>query len=305
MTTEVAGRAPADPPDRLGTAVSAVADLLLDAAEADAFATALGSGAGPPLTLRFEHRYDVGRATDDGMALGVAELRRSISLADVRDLDSGTHLVDVTGEGTVPLLIASPPDRRVRRYAFQYGYRRPDGTTGGGSGQSDGPDGLRVHDRIRWEPAGDPPSSVELRYAVDWIEPGWPPWTGTVVLATGAPCLSYRISPALSIAEVALRSDLGCAGPGSFATISWEVVQVGPDRPPRRSGSILIEGAEPPDGLMREVVTFAAAPVTVFTWTAELVRPDGTMLVGQGGFVLGERTEAEVLRAGLAPPGAG
>ncbi|GAA0466113.1 hypothetical protein Ade02nite_47050 [Paractinoplanes deccanensis] len=296
MTVEVAGRGPAGEPDPLGGAVTAVADLTLDAAEADAFAAALGSGSGPPVTLCFEHRYDVAVRAGDDLTVGVAELRRSIDLAEMRGLDPAAHVADVTGDETVPLTITCPPDPRVHRYAVQYGYVRPDGTTGGGSAHGDGADGLRLRHLMRWDPGGGPPSTVEVRHVVEWAEPDWPASTGTTVLATGPPCLSWRSRPS-SIAEVALRTDLGREGPGSFATISWRAGPVRPDRP-QLSGTLLIEGT---DGLLREVIAFPAAPLAIFTWTAELVHPDGTTAAGQGGFVVRERNEADVLRASLKP----
>ena len=301
MTVEVAGQGPAAPPDRLGTAVSAAADLVLDAAQADAFAAALRSGAGPPVTLRFEHRYDVALPDGDAMTPGVADLSRSLPLAELRDLDPDAHVADVLGDAELPLSITCVPDPRVHRCTCQYGYRRPDGTTGGGSVTAAGAAGLRLRELVRWDPGGDPPATVEIRYALDWADPGWPASTGTAVLSTAQPCLSHRINPALSVGQVAVLSDLGCAGPGSFATISWQAGPIGPDRPARRSGSVLVEGADAPAGLLRELVSFPAGPVTVFIWTAELVHPDGARLSGRGGFVVGERAEVRILRADLTP----
>ena len=237
--------------------------------------------------------------THDGGRSQTAVLRRGADLARLRGLGPGFVADVALDAASLPVTVTFPADDRVQQYVCDVAYPAADGHTVRSTHTGVGSAGLVVDEVVRWPLDTPRPATVTVLSSILWTPPDWPSTTTTVVLPTDRPTLRLTVRPASALAEVVIVTDLATAPVGALASISWDA-----HRPEGGStgGSIVVEGAGPAGATVLYPVAFpraaAAAPVR-FRWTAELLLPDGSQLVGSGALAVTDSAEVAITAADL------
>jgi hypothetical protein len=223
------------------------------------------------------------------------------------------HLLDVTDDNKLPIVVNMGKDPLVHQYSGQFGYRKANGVFVSNSITGvRGVDGGILTGVIQFAQDEPMPETTEVQLGVDWEEPTWEDRVEKEALVNNESGAAKMFSPGNNIARVKVISNLEKAAADTIAVINYKTVLPDYDGRPVKvySGSIVMLGQGSAGQIKVEEIAFPYYAGTQnqgkLVWDVTIDRPDGTtvtksgeMPVTQAALVL---TEANVTRGVRAMP---
>ena len=213
------------------------------------------------------------------------------------------HLLDVTEDNKLPIVINLCKHELVYRYSGQFGYRKSDGTfIANAITDVNGKEGGVLTGVIQFATTEPMPEKTEVQLSVDWENPDWEDRVEHRTLQNKASGVIDDFSPGNNVAHIKIMTDLERAAENTISIINYRSVLPDYQGTPVKvySGAIVLLGQGDAGQFKEELLEFPYYKETQLqsklAWDLTIYRPDGSVVTQSG--------EIPVNHGGLALLGA-